>query len=193
MNAYATYFDDAASLDSSSGGVLSLIASQFDVEYGVAMTKECYSAEFIRANEDISSLRGSKYIQADMGDTFNRVKKDLTQGKKVLFSGTGCQVNGLFGFLEKDYLNLILLEVVCHGVPSKKLWKKHIEYHETEKGKLASVNFRFKASEINNLKFKDNQLYIPKKENLFMGMFLNNSCLRPSCYECHAKYYKKLI
>lgn len=121
MNAYAAYFDDAASLDSSSGGVFSLIASQFDVVYGVAMTKECYSAEFIRANEDISSLRGSKYIQADMGDTFNRVKKDLTQGKKVLFSGTRCQVNGLYGFLEKDYPNLILLEVVCHRVPSKKL------------------------------------------------------------------------
>ena len=102
MNTYAAYYDHEIRLDSSSGGLFSVIASEFDIVYGVAMTKDNYGAEFIRAERDISALRGSKYLQATLGDTFKLVKEDLINGKRVLFTGTGCQINGLSHFLKKE-------------------------------------------------------------------------------------------
>ena len=72
------------------------------------MTEDCYSCEFVRTEDNIAQLRGSKYFQANIGDTFKNVKRDLLNGKKVLFSGTGCQINGLYLFLGKDYQNLFI-------------------------------------------------------------------------------------
>ena len=125
MKTYATYYNNTIRLTSSSGGVFSLIASEFDVVFGVAMTEDCYGCEFVRIEGDIASLRGAKYFQAKVGDTFKEVKQDLLSGKKVLFSGTGCQINGLHMFLGKAYDNLITIDVICHGVPSPKLWREY--------------------------------------------------------------------
>ena len=191
MKAYAAFYDNEIRLSSSSGGLFSLLASNFDVVYGVAMTDDCYGAEFYRVEDDISKLRGSKYIQARVGDTFNRVKKDLADGKKVLFSGTGCQINGLSMFLGRECNNLFLLDVVCHGVPSSMLWKNYVEYQEKKHGKLESVNFRCKDNNWTDFGMEENNLYIPKDKDPYMIFFLKNLSLRPSCYECHAKYYKK--
>ena len=200
MKAYAAYYDNEIRMNSSSGGLFSLIATQFDAIYGVSMTKDCYGAEFIRVEEgDISPLRGSKYFQAKVGDTFKQVKKDLEDGKKVLFSGTGCQINGLSLFLGKYYPKLFLLDVICHGVPSPKLWKEYVDFQEKKYGKLETVNFRCKDDNWQDFGMKEkvkgnikgNQLYISKDVDSFMRMFLRNHCLRPSCYACHAKYYKK--
>ena len=122
MKCYAAYFDNEIHKQSSSGGIFSLIASYCDVVYGVAMTDDCRRAEFRRMTEDISLLRGSKYLQAKVGDTFRQVKNDLENGKTVLFSGTGCQINGLKMFLQKDYTDLLTVDVICHGTPSPNLW-----------------------------------------------------------------------
>lgn len=191
MKTYAAYYDNQVRIDSSSGGVFSLIASLFDVIYGVAMTDDCYSCEFVRIEDDIAPLRGSKYFQAKVGDTFKQVREDLVVGKKVLFSGTGCQINGLSLFLGKEYDNLLLLDIICHGVPSPKLWEKYVKLQEEKYGKLQSVNFRCKDDSWKDFGLKENQLYISKDKDIFMQFFLRNYCLRPSCYECHAKYYKK--
>lgn len=191
MKIYAAYYDNEVRQNSSSGGVFSLLASRFDVVYGVAMTEDCYSCEFMRAEDNIAQLRGSKYFQANIGDTFKNVKRDLLNGKKVLFSGTGCQINGLYLFLGKDYQNLFLLDIICHGTPSPKLWKEYVLYQEKKYGKLKKVNFRCKDDSWNDFGMKENELYISKEKDIFMRFFLRNYCLRPSCYECHAKYYKK--
>ena len=117
-------------LSSSSGGMFSLLAegvlSQNGVVYGVKMSDDCYSAEFIRIVDATKFvwLRGSKYLQARVGDAYKKVKDDLLSGKRVLFSGTGCQVNGLKNFLGKEYDNLLCVDVICHGAPSPALWKK---------------------------------------------------------------------
>lgn len=177
--------------NSSSGGIFSALAGQFDVVYGVAMTNDCYGAEMIRVEGDIGPLRGSKYFQAKMGDAFKLVKKDVEEGRKVLFSGTGCQINGLFLFLGKEYPNLFLSDIICHGTPSPKLWKKYTKYQESKYGKLESVNFRCKDDSWTDYGMKENQIYISKDRDSFMRMFLRNYCLRPACYDCHAKYYKK--
>ena len=192
MKTYAAiYKNDEIRENSSSGGVFSALADKFDVVYGVAMTKDCYGAEMVRVEGDVSPLRGSKYFQAKVGDSFKQVKKDLEEGRSVLFSGTGCQINGLSMFLGKEYSNLFLLDIVCHGTPSPKLWREYALYQEKKYGKLESVNFRCKYDSWKSFGMKENQLYIPKSKDAFMNMFLDNFCLRPACYECHAKYYKK--
>ena len=191
MKTYAAiYNNNEIRENSSSGGIFSALAEKFDVVYGVAMTEDCYGAEMIRVEGDISPLRGSKYFQAKVGDAFKQVKKDLEEGRKVLFSGTGCQINGLSMFLGKEYPNLFLLDIVCHGTPSPKLWREYVDYQEKQHGKLESVNFRCKDDSWVNFGMKENQLYISKDTDSFMRMFLSNCCLRPACYNCHAKYYK---
>ena len=192
MKTYAAiYNNNEIRENSSSGGIFSALADKFDVVYGVAMTEDCYGAEMIRVEGDISSLRGSKYFQAKVGDAFKLVNKDLKEGKKVLFSGTGCQINGLSMFLGKEYPNLFLLDIICHGTPSPKLWREYAKYQEKKHGKLESVYFRCKDDGWVDFGMKENQLYISKNTDSFMRMFLRNYCLRPACYECHAKHYKK--
>lgn len=209
LKVYACYNTNKdVRLSSSSGAVFSALAEnvleQQGVVYGVAMSEDCYSAEFISVTckEQLTKLRGSKYLQAKVGNTYKSIKKDLTSGKVVLFSGTSCQVNGLKGFLGKEYDNLICVDVICHGVPSPALWRKYATYQEEKNGeKLNYVNFRCKDNnwidygmkeiywEIPNGEVK--KLYISKDIDAYMQMFLRDYCLRPSCYECIAKKIKR--
>lgn len=89
------------------------------------MANDNYSAHFERATnlKDIDKMLSSKYMQVSVGQTFKHVKEDLEKGLKVLFTGTICQINGLRGYLQKEYANLYCVDVICHGVPSHKLWK----------------------------------------------------------------------
>lgn len=196
MNVYAAYFDDPIRLGSSSGGIFSvlcdLILDQDGVVYGVAMTEDNYGAEYHRVvkKSEIYRLRGSKYLQAKVRDTFKQVREDLIEGKNVLFSGTGCQVNGLRSFLGIEYNNLICVDVICHGIPSPKLWKKYIVHQEKKYGKVGVVTFRDKEYGWADFGVRIDQLYVPKDDDVFMQMFLRDHCLRPSCYKCHAKRNK---
>ena len=208
LKVYACYNTDKdVRLSSSSGAVFSSLAEyvleQRGVVYGVAMAEDCYSTEFISvtSKEQLTKLRGSKYLQAKVGNTYRSVKEDLVAGKLVLFSGTGCQVNGLKRFLGNEYDNLICVDVICHGAPSPALWKKYAIYQEQKNaGKLKGVNFRCKDESWTDFGMKeicksipDNEtkkLYISKDKDSYMQMFLKDYCLRPSCYECAAKNVK---
>ncbi len=133
LSAYAAYsLDEAERRNSSSGGIFSLVARQVlavnGVVYGVAMSEDCRKAEFLRVEDEagLEKLRTSKYLQAHVGDTFRSVKEDLENGVTILFSGTGCQIHGLIGFLGAgrdvsavriQYPNLYCVDVICHGVP----------------------------------------------------------------------------
>lgn len=193
MNAYAAYADDRIRLGSSSGGIFSVLCDFFldqdGVVYGVSMTEDNYGAKYHRVvkKSEMSKLRGSKYFQAKMNDTFKLVKADLIEGKNVLFSGTGCQINGLRAFLDMEYKNLVCIDVICHGVPSPKLWRKYIDHQEKKYGKIGVVTFRDKKDGWKNFGVRLDGSYIPKDYDIFMQMFLRDHCLRPSCYKCHAK------
>ncbi len=205
---YACYNRDKdVRLSSSSGAVFSSLAeyvfSRNGAVYGVAMSEDCYSAEFIAVTDrsGLTKLRGSKYLQAKVGNTFKKVKVELQAGKLVLFTGTGCQVNGLKIFLGKDYDNLICMDVICHGAPSPALWKKYAEYQEKKNGgKLKGINFRCKDDSWTDFGMKEvladisqgetKNLYISKDKDPYMRMFLRDYCLRPSCYDCAAKNVK---
>lgn len=203
IGTYAVYSkDDKLRLESSSGAVFSLLAEQVLYQegtvYGVAMSQDCKYAEFIRVDKqkDLPKLRGSKYLQARVGNTYQQVKSDLESGLAVLFSGTGCQVNGLKSFLRKEYENLYCVDVICHGVPSSKLWRQYIQYVESEaNAKLINVNFRCKDDSwtgfgIRKIDSNHKAMYISKDKDPYMLMFLRDYCLRPSCYECVAKKHK---
>ena len=203
LGTYAAYSnDDKLRLASSSGGIFSLLAGQVlhqnGVVYGVKMSHDCRYAELVRIDEkkDLAKLRGSKYLQARVGNTYQLVKADLESGLTVLFSGTGCQVNALKRFLGKEYSNLYCIDIICHGVPSPKLWREYIQYNEDQqKSKLVSINFRCKEDGWSDFGIKridesHKQMYVSKDKDPFMLMFLRDYCLRPSCYECVAKRNK---
>ena len=197
QKSYAAYStEDSIRLRSSSGGFFSLcseyVLQRGGVIYGVAMSEDCYVAEYIRVDNanDLKKLCGSKYLQANLGRTFQSVKKDLENDLVVLFSGTGCYVNGLETFLSKKYDNLICIDVVCHGVPSPKLWREYAKFQESKHGKLEQINFRAKEEGWKKFGMKENHLYIPREKDPFMNMFLDDFCLRPSCYKCRAKKYR---
>ena len=188
MKVYAAYYNNIVRMDSSSGGVFSLIASQFDVIYGVQMDENNQYAIFARKTDDISALRGSKYIQAKVGDTFKFVKNDLQKGLKVLFSGTACQVNGLLNYLQADYPNLFTIDVICHGVPSPTFWHKFIDGAGVQ-----DINFRAKDEGWENYTYgmRINGRYIPFNNNRYMTLYIKDLPLRPSCYKCISKKAKR--
>lgn len=205
---YACYNKDKnVRLSSSSGAVFSSLAeyvlNKKGIVYGVAMSEDCYSAEFIAVTDrdGLTKLRGSKYLQARVGDTFKKVKVELQAGKLVLFTGTGCQVNGLKKFLGKDYENLICMDVICHGAPSPALWREYAQYQEKKSGgKLKGISFRCKNESWTDFSMEEilenipedsvKKLYISKDKDSYMQMFLRDYCLRPSCYECVSKKEK---
>lgn len=208
IKTYAGYnINQDIRLSSSSGAIFSLLAehilSKDGIIYGVKMSDDCYSAEFTRVTDvsQLMVLRGSKYLQAKVGNTYKQVRDDLMSGRFVLFSGTGCQVNGLKKYLGKEYETLVCVDVICHGAPSPALWRKYAKYQEKKNGgKLKSINFRCKDDSwidfgmkehiLDNQNGKLNTLYIGKDDDTYMQMFLRDFCLRPSCYECMAKKFK---
>jgi len=192
--AYACYNkDESIRKESSSGGVFTLLASlvieKGGIIYGASFNNE-NMVEHIEVDnvDDLNKLRGSKYVQSKIENTYSKIKDYLNQGRLVYFSGTPCQIDGLLAFLNKRYDNLILQDIVCHGVPSPKVWKKYLEQFNIEED--AKISFRDKSTGWDSYSFtidqkeKFTQL---SSQNEYMKVFLKDLCLRPSCYECHSK------
>ena len=191
--------DNNIRLNSSSGGVFTLLASEIikngGVVFGAALSENCKSVSHIpvRTLEELNALRGSKYVQSQIGNTYNEVKTVLENGKKVLFSGTPCQVSGLYTFLGKEYENLFTCDFVCHGVPSPLVWKKYVELREAKAlSKTNRVFFRNKQKGWKEyslkFEFQNGKEFIKSViDDLFLRGFARDLYLRPSCYECRFK------
>lgn len=140
--------------------------------------------------DDIKRIRRSKYFQSETGLTFQQAKDDLKKGLTVLFSGTGCQIAGLKGYLNKEYDNLITCDVVCHGVPSRKVWKAYRKEKEEREGKrISSLVFRDKSAgwSHNQYKITYDDGSIEKEastQQLFHAGYLRGLFYRPSCGCC---------
>lgn len=185
-------------LDSSSGGLFTLVAEKVLSVGGVvfgAMFNENFELEhrFVESKEALYKLRGAKYVQSKIGDTYKQANVFLKSGMKVLFSGTPCQISGLKSYLGKHYENLITIDIICHGVPSPDVWKKYVAFRIAEaKSPVQQIYFRkknkgWKQYSISFL-FKNNTEYQQNfREDLYMKAFLKDVCLRPSCYECKFK------
>ena len=161
--AYAALaINDTLRDNSSSGGIFSLLAEQTlrkgGVVFGAAF---CDGLEvrhiMVDSVDKLSALRGSKYVQSNIGDSYKQVKNNLESGKKVLFSGTPCQIDGLHHYLNKSYENLLTIGIICHGVPSPSVLNKFIESKESETGNefLIPIYLIFR----NFLKFGQNETH----------------------------------
>lgn len=194
--AYAAYsLREDVRLSSSSGGIFSLLtgevlASQGTV-YGAAMTS-VHEVNHIRVTkpEELPLLRGSKYVQSSIGNTYLLAREDLRQGKTVFFTGTPCQIEGLRQFLGEDHPKLICMDIVCHGVPSPTVWRKYVHYREGRAGSTAvRACFRNKKYGWKDysvvIDFADGSAYTSCfMEDPFMLAYLHNLSMRPSCYQC---------
>ena len=136
--------------ESSSGGMFSAIANIIIDENGVvfgAKFAEDFSVvhSWVNKKEELTQFRGAKYLQSVIGDSYKQCKLFLDEGRKVLFSGTPCQINGLKRFLKKDYVNLFCVDIICHGVLSPLLWEKYINYRvKKAESPLVTTVFRRK-------------------------------------------------
>ena len=180
---------------SSSGGVFYEVAKQFILErgivYGCALDENMVAKHMkVDTLEGLESLKSSKYVQSDMGAIMSEVKANLQAGNRVLFSGTPCQTAGLRNYLGRDYENLFLIDVLCHGVPSPKLFADYLKVLSDKYGGVpVSVNFRNKQRGWKRLymevRFNNGKRYfIYSGYDRYESLFLNNMSLRPSCYEC---------
>lgn len=191
--------NDGIRLASSSGGVFSFLAEQIlskgGVVFGAAFSKDFHSVHHIAVEsyEELSKIRGSKYLQSRIGDAYSEAKGYLEQGREVLFSGTPCQIAGLKAYLGKEYDGLYTQDIICHGVPSPMVWDKYLTAREMGTGSRAQeVSFRNKTNSWKRycveIKYTDGTAYRETfTDDLYMKGFLSNLFLRPSCYNCAFK------
>lgn len=202
----AKHEDDEIRMKSSSGGIFTLLADQILDEGGVVFGARFNDKwevihDYTETKEGLAPFRGSKYVQSYIGDSYKIAETFLKNGRKVMFTGTPCQIAGLKKFLRKEYDNLLAVDFVCHGVPSPMVWRKYLEEEIADQGgaQLTGVNFRDKSIGWKNysfvLNFSKDEGTIKHNyavssvftENTYMKAFLSNLSLRPSCYDCPAK------
>lgn len=186
---------------STSGGMFSAISDEIiengGVVYGVSYDENLYvHHERATTKEEYAKFKGSKYIQSDTGNTFVNINADLIAGKKVLFTGTPCQVAALKSFLNRDFDNLLTVDIACHGTPSNKLWKEYLNILEQEKKiSVVNVNFRDKSAGWHAHKvridcIKDGAKTIIRDRS-FLQLFYQNYSLMPCCFNCHFTNLKR--
>lgn len=172
------------------------VLAENGVVYGAGFDEEdrvCHQR--IDSIQKLYKLRGSKYVQSCTKGIYNNVRADLENGRKVLFSGTPCQVSALRSFLKKDYSNLVCIDVVCHGVPSPKVFQDYLNYmNQQYDSKPTAICFRYKNPgwSVFSMKidYENGKSYEASKFqdpflNLFLaGKGLGDLVLRPSCFEC---------
>ena len=182
----------------SSGAIFSLIANYILDNGGIVIgasfdenNKLVHTA--ISKKKELDKLKGSKYLQSDLGNIFSYIKENIKHNK-VLFVGTPCQVAGIKQIINSN--NLICLDLICHGVPSPKLFKKYIkELEQDNNAKLLNYNFRDKITGwdtySNTAIFKNGKITELAKDNKYMNLFLKDIALRKSCYNCKFKLGNK--
>ena len=189
--------DDAVRLDSSSGGAFTAIASvvikKGGVVFGAAYDDSFHVRHtYVETIDDLKKFRNSKYVQSIMGECFRQAKCFLKDGRWVCFSGTPCQIEGLSKFLGKQYEKLILVDVVCHGIPSPLIWEKYLEYQKANEIKPDNIRFRdkfygYKYSTMSIIRNKENIYHAGSQLDPMLRAFFSDICDRPSCYECPFK------
>lgn len=183
--------------NSSSGGIYTEIAKMILKSggnvYGVIFDKKTKKVSYSSSDMcDFDLQRKSKYVEAELGDTYKNIKKDLLEGRQVLFSGTPCYVGGLKAYLGGKYDNLTTCDFICHGRPSSKLFRNHLNYLESVyKSTIENVDFRPKIlgwSTLQHLEVKFSNKKVKRFYNVrefYFASFLKNTSLRKSCMRCN--------
>lgn len=196
IESYIAYLNDEKTrLESTSGGLFYAFAEAFildgGVVYGVAFDEQ-FIPQHIRVTEmsDLKKIQGSKYPQSNLNDVFKRVKKDLSDGFNVLFSGTPCQVAGLKCYLGKNFNNLLTIDLICHGVPSPGIWRKYLNYY-FDVNEIRRIVFKHKINGWKSWRVfieLKNEIYQKERgDDVYMASYLNGWNMRPSCNYCKFK------
>ena len=191
----AKSIDDNIRLNSSSGGIFSVLAKYIiscnGVVCGAKFGKDfTVKHSIIDKEEELKYLRGSKYVQSDIENTYIDINNKLKSGRKVLFSGCPCQIAGLKGYLRKEYDNLYLIDFICHGIPSQAIFNEYLNILRNKyKSDIVNVIFRDKSkgwheSSVKVI-FENGKIYIKTiYHDMYMRGFLNNFYLKESCHNC---------
>lgn len=191
--------DEYVRLDSTSGGIFSELANVIYSENGYvcgAIYNKDWLVEHYLSNtpSDIDNIRSSKYLQSDINDNFRQIKEKLNQGNPVLFCGSPCQVVGLKNYLQRDYDNLVLVDFICRGMNSPKIFKGYIKNLEKKySSKVKMIKFKNKTFGWHNfstkIDFENGKTYIKGRylDSYMIGYLKYNAFMRPSCYDCKFK------
>lgn len=205
-------------MHSSSGGVFITIAHHFikkgGIVFGVTYDSD-WNVHFSSAEtiEEVKAMMGSKYVQAQVGDTYQKAEKQLKTGREVLFTGTPCHIAGLKNYLRKDYENLFTLDILCAGVPSPGVWHKYLQEDILTNstkiiGEKKSISIPKSFLTIKSIEFRDKSArgrekfsFVVRRKsvsktdndivlsdmhvnNPFMQGFLSSVYKRRSCHDC---------
>lgn len=185
---------------STSGGFFTAISKwaieQGGVVFGAAFGEDMeLRHSYAETLDGCKKFRGSKYVQSLIGDCYSQAKNFLAQGRVVVFSGTPCQISGLYHFLRgRKYDNLVTVDLVCRGTPSPLLLRKYLAYHSSLVGsKPVDYRSRDKYYGYNYstatiwYSDKEKEYYRGKDSDMMLRFYFNDLCSRPSCYQCHFK------
>lgn len=177
---------------SASGGMFRVFADQIIAEggvvFGAAFARD-FTVEhtYTETFEGLTAFMGSKYLQSRMGDSFTLVKQFLKEGRKVLFTGCGCQIAGLKRYLKKDDTNLICIDLICHGVGSPKIWIDYLNNYFTDNN-ILSINCRDKikgwSSSSYTIEGKKKIYSEVVHNNIYHKNYIKNLFIRPACAIC---------
>ena len=191
----AINFNEEIRKKSSSGGIFTILAETIIDEGGVAFGARFdknweVMHDYTETKEGLEVFRGSKYVQSRIGETYKQACKFLKVGRKVLFSGTSCQIAGLKNFLRKDFDNLLSVDVVCHGVLSPKIWREYlISTHNSSD--LRAISMKDKSCGWRGYSYtfisSSGKNFERASVNKFQLGFIQNLTLRQSCFSCPAK------
>lgn len=186
-------------MSSSSGGVFHSIAlrhlSHDGVVFGAEMGPD-FHVRHVRVDSEgeLDRIQRSKYVQSDLNSCLVQVAQDLKAGRNVLFSGVPCQVAAVRSYLDSsgiDSANLLTCEVVCHGVPSQKLFSDYLDCLQERYGKIAEYRFRAKREPKNGMNwffsFRDSKGKVRLRnwpEDSFNHAYMTGAIYRDSCYAC---------
>lgn len=180
---------------SSSGGVMGelskYVISRGGVVFGCAYDSNLYAINIAAKNEDeIRLFHGSKYLQSNTKDTFAECRGLLDDGTEILYTGTPCQIAGLKNYLGKEYDNLLTAEIICHGVPSGRLWRSYLDRLESRFGKkIVDINQRYQDMGWCTfrlwIQFEDGEETVLDEWNEpYFKAFIKELTMRKSCYSC---------
>ncbi len=197
---YAIQANDEYRERCSSGAVFLLLAQKILSEKGVVFGAAFYDAFqnikhiCITKKEDLPRILKSKYVQSDMGNTYNEIKTYLKKGKKVLFCGCPCQVEALKHFISKDDENLITIDIICHGVPSPLVYKKYLNEMTPAGNKVTGFDFRDKKygwGTLISVNFDKSDMKYDYYNGTYFRAFLKGFSMRKSCYHCNYSNMKR--
>ncbi|MFI3330230.1 MAG: Coenzyme F420 hydrogenase/dehydrogenase, beta subunit C-terminal domain [Rikenellaceae bacterium] len=186
--------DDKVRESSSSGGMFSHLSrwvlNTGGVVFGVVLNDDLDAVHTQASTlQELEPMKGSKYIQSKIGDTFKQAKQALSSDKWVLFSGTPCQIAGLLKFIPGHLgEKLITVDMVCHGVPSSDIFKDYLDKLSLLYPDINKPSYRFRSTKYwgydPSFESGGERIKIKNKDNIFMKLFLSNYLFRESCYSC---------